>query len=724
MAEQLVNEFTVNRPIDEAWPVICDVERIAPCLPGAQLEEIEGDVYRGIVKVKLGRSPPSSRARRSSSNVTTSNHHAVLKAEGRDTGGRGNAEADITADAESVVADEHQVHRHDRPAHHRQGRPVRAGHHGRRQQEADGPVRRQPQHDARRARQAQRRVRQAGPTCRRARRAADTAARADEPRRLATDRAAPRRRRCARSTAGDRAGRPRRRRRAGRAQARRSGGPGAARRGPAAAPPPADGEARPRAGRELLGREPQGEFEVVVRDDDGDPGRAPQRAVPRRRHADADAYWLVGPDEVRAVSRLEAAGGVAPPSGDRSRRARRRPPPLRGRTRRRSFPPATSGPRPSGGVGGTRTGVKCLHAHYAWHLAGGDDPVGRWVAERIERPPRAARLHAAVESATAITGQRTHAPAASARRRSGRTCRSGIGHPHARPVRRQRSAAARAAHQRARRGRRPLRRRRAQPPRGRRHRRPVVVQRRRGDQRWPASRLGVDDVAAAVRARRATRPRRCSARVATETATRAAPQSRTTVAHVDTDRRTCCIVLAVMRRFHLDRSRPAMRRDCEHPSRHPSMIRRPQPLPPLRPAGDAASARRRRLRGVERGPLRNEDWLHAVGAARAAGVADPDARQRGVRRPLRGPRPRARGRHGIPVRRVRRQQFAGEINLNNVDPRRAAVRHRRLLDRPRPRRSRLHRRGGRRRDAGSRSRNCSCIVSRSASCRATPTADG
>ena len=58
MAEQLVNEFTVNRPIDEAWAVITDVERIAPCLPGAQLQEIEGDVYRGIVKIKLGSITP------------------------------------------------------------------------------------------------------------------------------------------------------------------------------------------------------------------------------------------------------------------------------------------------------------------------------------------------------------------------------------------------------------------------------------------------------------------------------------------------------------------------------------------------------------------------------------------------------------------------------------------------------------------------------------------
>ncbi|MBO0732690.1 MAG: DUF501 domain-containing protein, partial [Acidimicrobiaceae bacterium] len=48
-----------------------------------------------------------------------------------------------------------------------------------------------------------------------------------------------------------------------------------------------------------------------------------------------------------------------------------------------ALPAAWDGPRPTGGVGGTRQGVKCLHAHYAWHLAGGDDPVGRWVADQL-----------------------------------------------------------------------------------------------------------------------------------------------------------------------------------------------------------------------------------------------------------------------------------------------------------------------------------------------------
>jgi len=47
------------------------------------------------------------------------------------------------------------------------------------------------------------------------------------------------------------------------------------------------------------------------------------------------------------------------------------------------LPPQHMGPKPSGGVAGTRRGVKCLHAHYAWFLAGGDDPVGRWVAEHL-----------------------------------------------------------------------------------------------------------------------------------------------------------------------------------------------------------------------------------------------------------------------------------------------------------------------------------------------------
>ena len=102
MAEQLVNEFTVNRPIEEAWAVITDVERIAPCLPGAQLQEIEGEIYRGIVKIKLGSITPQFKGQANFLQRDDEAHRAVLKAEGRDTGGRGNASAEIAAQAESL----------------------------------------------------------------------------------------------------------------------------------------------------------------------------------------------------------------------------------------------------------------------------------------------------------------------------------------------------------------------------------------------------------------------------------------------------------------------------------------------------------------------------------------------------------------------------------------------------------------------------------------------
>lgn len=99
---ELVNEFTVNRPIDEAWMVLTDVERIAPCMPGAQLQEIEGDTYRGVVKVKVGPITAAFKGQAAFIERDDANHRAVLKGEGRDTGGKGNASALITARLESV----------------------------------------------------------------------------------------------------------------------------------------------------------------------------------------------------------------------------------------------------------------------------------------------------------------------------------------------------------------------------------------------------------------------------------------------------------------------------------------------------------------------------------------------------------------------------------------------------------------------------------------------
>jgi carbon monoxide dehydrogenase subunit G len=94
---ELVNDFTVNVPVDEAWDTLTDVERIAPCLPGAQLQEVEGDVYRGVVKVKVGPILAQFKGQATFVEKDEANHKAVLKAEGRDTTGKGNASALITA---------------------------------------------------------------------------------------------------------------------------------------------------------------------------------------------------------------------------------------------------------------------------------------------------------------------------------------------------------------------------------------------------------------------------------------------------------------------------------------------------------------------------------------------------------------------------------------------------------------------------------------------------
>ena len=98
--EKLLNEFVVHRPIDQTWAVLTDVERIAPCMPGAQLQEIEGDIYRGVVKVKLGPIATAFKGQAHFVERDDANHKAVLKGQGRDTGGKGNADALITAQLE------------------------------------------------------------------------------------------------------------------------------------------------------------------------------------------------------------------------------------------------------------------------------------------------------------------------------------------------------------------------------------------------------------------------------------------------------------------------------------------------------------------------------------------------------------------------------------------------------------------------------------------------
>ncbi len=94
---ELLNEFTVAVPIDEAWETLTDLERIAPCMPGAQLEEVEGDTYRGFIKIKVGPILAHFKGEASFLERDAVNHKAVLKGKGRDTGGKGNADAHIVA---------------------------------------------------------------------------------------------------------------------------------------------------------------------------------------------------------------------------------------------------------------------------------------------------------------------------------------------------------------------------------------------------------------------------------------------------------------------------------------------------------------------------------------------------------------------------------------------------------------------------------------------------
>lgn len=94
---ELTNEFNVNVPVDEAWDVLTDVTRIAPAMPGARLETVEGEEYRGVVKVKVGPVTAEYKGAATFLERDPVAHRAVLRAEGRETRGQGNATATITA---------------------------------------------------------------------------------------------------------------------------------------------------------------------------------------------------------------------------------------------------------------------------------------------------------------------------------------------------------------------------------------------------------------------------------------------------------------------------------------------------------------------------------------------------------------------------------------------------------------------------------------------------
>ncbi len=99
---KIEDNFRVEVPVDEAWKVLLDLERIAPCLPGAQLTEVEGDEYRGTVKIKVGPITAQYKGVAKIEEADEANRKVVLQAEGRDTRGQGNASATVVA---TLVAD-------------------------------------------------------------------------------------------------------------------------------------------------------------------------------------------------------------------------------------------------------------------------------------------------------------------------------------------------------------------------------------------------------------------------------------------------------------------------------------------------------------------------------------------------------------------------------------------------------------------------------------------
>jgi carbon monoxide dehydrogenase subunit G len=92
---EINDSFRVSTPIEDTWKVLTDIEGIAPCLPGAQLQEVDGDEYRGVVKVKVGPITAQYKGTAKIAEVDEANHRLVIDASGRDTRGAGNAKAMI-----------------------------------------------------------------------------------------------------------------------------------------------------------------------------------------------------------------------------------------------------------------------------------------------------------------------------------------------------------------------------------------------------------------------------------------------------------------------------------------------------------------------------------------------------------------------------------------------------------------------------------------------------
>ena len=136
---------------------------------------------------------------------------------------------------------------------------------------------------------------------------------------------------------------------------------------------------------ELLGRKPQGDFEVVMRDKNDEPIVVKNEPLLFDGTPMPTRYWLVGPKEHMAVSRLESAGFIDLAESEVDAEELRLTHERYAAERDSAIPKDHTGPRPHGGVAGTRVGVKCLHAHYANWLVDKTDVVGQWVDRRLQQ---------------------------------------------------------------------------------------------------------------------------------------------------------------------------------------------------------------------------------------------------------------------------------------------------------------------------------------------------
>lgn len=94
---RLEHEFTVPVPVEQAWDVLLDVERVAPCMPGATIESVDGDSFTGKVKVRVGPVTVAYSGSASFLEKDAATRRVVVQAKGRETRGAGTAAATVTA---------------------------------------------------------------------------------------------------------------------------------------------------------------------------------------------------------------------------------------------------------------------------------------------------------------------------------------------------------------------------------------------------------------------------------------------------------------------------------------------------------------------------------------------------------------------------------------------------------------------------------------------------